>query len=85
MRQLLCAALLLTCCGGPVAPVQPWVPIYDQSIDPAAPPHSIWLLVNPRARDCAAMVAMVRADDLAPEAVYDPAAPCVLLGYVTAD
>lgn len=62
--------------------VKHWKPIYDQSIDPAAPRHSIWLLVNPRAQDCAVMVKMVQNGDLAPEAVYDPEAACVKLGYV---
>lgn len=59
-----------------------WTPIYDQSIDPDAKPDSIWLLVNPRSIDCAIMVEMVNAGDLAPEAVYDPLAACVRLGYV---
>lgn len=63
---------------------KPWHPIYDPSIDPAAPPHAIWTLVNPRRQDCATMVAMWKADKLAPEAVFDPVAPCMRLHYVTA-
>jgi pyruvate/2-oxoglutarate dehydrogenase complex dihydrolipoamide acyltransferase (E2) component len=63
---------------------KPWRPIYDASIDPAAPPHALWTLVNPRRQDCAKLAAMVAAGQLAPEAAYDPAAPCVKLGYLKA-
>lgn len=50
-------------------------PRFDRSIDPDAPEGALWTKVNPTAGDCAILREMV-GDSIAPEAVYDPKAPC---------
>ena len=41
-----------------------------------------WDNPQPTRQECASWQAMVDTDDLAPEVVYDPAAPCMRLGFI---
>jgi hypothetical protein len=53
---------------------------YDPSADPGAPAGALWTKTNPTADDCAVLREAVSNNQLAPEAVFDPQAPCEALG-----
>lgn len=49
---------------------------HDRRIDPAVPSDASWTLTDPTYAQCSDLAEMVHLGKLAPEARYDPAAPC---------